>query len=266
MTSKSAQRLRRARSALFARRFNRRMRQHSLTHAPQVLDGVDPELAADVRRCLEYTMVTPERLVATCDAVSYVARKNIPGALVECGVWRGGTVLAMILTLQRLGINDRELWLYDTFTGMTEPTEHDTSSSGEPATEIWADAAERGQRAFFPWFDPEVFGLEQVRAVLGETGYPEHLIHFVVGPVEETIPGEVPEQIAVLRLDTDWYESTHHELVHLYPRLLTGGVLLIDDYGRWDGARKAVDEYLTEQQATLMLHRTDTAGRAAIKV
>lgn len=210
-------------------------------------------------------MVGPERLLATCDAVTYVVRRGIPGALVECGVWRGGSVLAMILTLQRLGINDREIWLYDTFEGMTEPTEHDTSAFHGPARTIWADAVEQGQRMFDAEFGPQAFGLDLVRATLRETGYPEHLIHYVVGPVEQTIPGDVPDRIAVLRLDTDWYESTRHEMDHLYPRLLTGGVLLIDDYGHWQGARKAVDEYLSEEEVVLMLHRTDYTGRAAIK-
>jgi O-methyltransferase len=184
---------------------------------------------------------------------------------VECGVWKGGSVLAMILALQRLGIDDREIWLYDTFEGMTEPTEHDTSTIDPPASTSWAAAAARGRRAYDHFFAPEVFGLAQVQALLAETGYPEHLIHFVAGPVEQTIPDRLPEQVAVLRLDTDWYESTRHELEYLYPRLASGGVLIIDDYGHWDGARKAVDEYLAEHDEVLLLHRTDYTGRSAVK-
>ena len=72
----------------------------------------------------------------------------------------------------------------------------------------------------------------------------------------------MPERIALLRIDTDWYESTRHELVHLYPRLSPGGVLIIDDYGHWQGARKAVDEYF---QAGLFLNHIDYTGRLAIK-
>jgi hypothetical protein len=75
----------------------------------------------------------------------------------------------------------------------------------------------------------------------------------------------LPEQIAVLRLDTDFYESTRHELRHLYPRLVHGGVLIIDDYGHWAGARKAVDEYIAEEGIRLLLNRIDYTGRIAIK-
>src|ERR1051325_10354963 len=85
------------------------------------------------------------------------------------------------------------------------------------------------------------------------------------GTVEETIPAQAPERIALLRLDTDWYESTRHELVHLYPRLVPGGVLIIDDYGHWEGARKAVDEYIAQNNLRLFLNRIDYAGRLAIK-
>ena len=82
--------------------------------------------------------------------------------------------------------------------------------------------------------------------MLHGTGYPPERIHFVRGPVEETLPAGAPDEIALLRLDTDWYESTRHELEHLYPRLAAGGVLLVDDYGHWEGARKAVDEYFAD--------------------
>ena len=85
------------------------------------------------------------------------------------------------------------------------------------------------------------------------------------GPVEQTIPATVPGQLALLRLDTDWYESTRHELEHLYPALETGGVLIVDDYGHWDGAARAVDEYFARQGSPLLLTRTDYTGRMAVK-
>jgi hypothetical protein len=87
----------------------------------------------------------------------------------------------------------------------------------------------------------------------------------VKGKVEDTIPRAAPKQIALLRLDTDWYESTYHELKHLYPRLVPGGVLILDDYGHWEGARRAVDQYFEEERIRLFLHRIDYAGRLAIK-
>jgi O-methyltransferase len=84
--------------------------------------------------------------------------------------------------------------------------------------------------------------------------------------VEDTIPNNIPEKIAILRLDTDWYESTRHELVHLFPRLSPYGVLIIDDYGCWQGAKKAVDEYISENNLRIFLSRIDSTGRIAIKL
>ena len=100
---------------------------------------------------------------------------------------------------------------------------------------------------------------------MAQSGYPSEKLHFVRGPVEETIPDCVPEQIALLRLDTDWYESTKHELLHLFPRLQPGGVLIVDDYGHWQGAQRAVDEYFGTEHPPLFLSRIDYAARIAIK-
>ena len=101
---------------------------------------------------------------------------------------------------------------------------------------------------------------------MATTGYPGP-IHYVQGKVEDTVPGAGPEQIALLRLDTDWYESTLHELVHFFPRLVPGGVLIIDDYGWWKGARKAVDEYFEANRVQILLNRMDVTGaRIAIKI
>ena len=102
----------------------------------------------------------------------------------------------------------------------------------------------------------------RARLLVG-TGYPEQRLHFVPGLVEETIPAQVPEGISLLRLDTDYYASTKHELTHLYPRIAAGGVLLIDDYGHWAGCKKAVDEYLASRDPVL-LHRIDYTGRVTV--
>ena len=96
------------------------------------------------------------------------------------------------------------------------------------------------------------------------TGYPSERVHYVKGRVEETIPARAPAEISILRLDTDWYESTKHELDHLYPRLSPGGVVLFDDYGYWEGAREAVDEFLDATGERLLLHRM-ASGRLAVK-
>jgi O-methyltransferase len=210
------------------------------------------------RRVGPYTMTTPPRLYALVRAVEYVAARDIPGAVVECGVWRGGSMMAVALTLLRLGKTDRELYLFDTFSGMTAPTDEDVKRSGERAADLLADESADSDI----W---AIASLDEVRAAVLAVGYPEERIHFVQGPVEETLPGEAPSEIALLRLDTDWYSSTKHELVHLYPRLTTGGVLILDDYGYWQGARRAVDEYLSENELTLLLNRVDNTARIAVK-
>jgi hypothetical protein len=211
-------------------------------------------------------MTSTDRLAGLIDSVQYVVRRNIPGALVECGVWRGGSVLAMVLTLLQLGVQDRDVYLFDTFEGMTEPTEADTSPYSEPAVTTWARARQSGHRAWDSAFGPRQFGLQQVHDLLYSSGYPPSRLHFVVGPVEQTVPDKAPDEIALLRLDTDWYESTRHELVHLYPLLPAGGVLIIDDYGHWEGCRRAVDEFFSKEASPLLLTRLDYTGRLAVKV
>jgi hypothetical protein len=188
----------------------------------------------------------------------------VPGAVVECGVWRGGSVLAMIKTLQRLGVDDRDVYLYDTFEGMTQPTEADTSPFEQPAATTWKETPE----GVTPWawaFDQGIYSIEFVQGLIYDSGYPRERIHFVQGSVEDTIPGTTPDAIAVLRLDTDWYESTRHELEHLYPLVSDAGVLIIDDYGHWEGSRRAVEEYFSGTRKPLFFARSDYSGRVAIK-
>ncbi len=222
------------------------------------------ELAA-LDQALPHTMTSAERLLAVGDAVEHVVRRGISGDLVECGVWRGGSVLMMLLRLQHLGVDDRDVWLFDTFEGMTAPTAHDTSPFDEPALTTWDRARRRGERAWRHFFGTEVFGVDSVRELLAATGYPPDRLHFVAGAVEGTLPATSRGGVALLRLDTDWYASTRHELVHLYPRVATGGILIVDDYGHWDGSRRAVDEYFAEHPPAPFLSRIDYTGRIGVK-
>jgi O-methyltransferase len=206
------------------------------------------------------TVTSPERIVALIRAVRHLVRCDIAGDIVECGVWRGGSMMAVARTLLAQGSSGRELWLYDTFAGMTAPGEHDVDFDGTPA------GAEFSRRRITDdsssWASAS---LETVRSNLLSTGYPESLVHLVPGRVEKTIPRSSPPTIALLRLDTDWYASTRHELEHLYPRLVQGGVLIIDDYGHWQGARRATEEYLDRVAQRPLLQRIDYSGRIAVK-
>jgi O-methyltransferase len=222
---------------------------------PFDFDEADKEL---YRRVDPYTMTTPPRVYALVRAVEYVVARGVPGAIVECGVWRGGSMMAAALTLLRLEVTDRALYLYDTFSGMPPPSEVDTTRSGVRAADLLAQEDEDSHI----W---AIASLPDVRAALLSVGYPEQQIHFVEGLVEETLPAEAPEEIALLRLDTDWYSSTKHELEQLYPRLAPGGVLILDDYGHWQGARRAVDEYFGENRITLLLNRVDGTARICVK-
>lgn len=218
-----------------------------------------------VERALPHSMTGVNRLVAAIDAVRYCVARDVPGAFIECGVWRGGSVIAMVLALMDMGVADRDVYLYDTFEGMTAPTERDVSHLDPPALDTWRASTAEGGRPW-PWlFGEDVFDEADVRERVLSTGYPPQRLHFVRGRVEDTVPASAPGAIALLRLDTDWYESTHHELVHLYPRLSDGGVLIVDDYGHWQGSRQACDEYFAGHAPSLLLGRIDYAARMAIK-
>jgi O-methyltransferase len=214
---------------------------------------IEPEFWPLHDRVRPMTMTSVARMYALWSAVGHVHANGIPGDIVECGVWKGGSSMLAALTLQELGATERRLWMYDTYEGMPEPVAVD----GEQADQVYR--AGRGELAFaYSSFD-------EVRANMAATMWPDDQLVMVRGKVEDTIPETVPASIAILRLDTDWYESTKHELLHLYPRLEPGGVLIIDDYGYWAGARTAVDEWLASVDDPPLLVRLDDTGRMAVK-
>jgi len=207
-----------------------------------------------------YTMTTPERIAALVNAVNYLVKNNIQGDFVECGVWRGGSTMAAIDTLMNNKDTSREIYLYDTFEGMSEPTEADKVFTGTTAGELMNTTDKEDPTSVWCYS-----ALEEVQQNVGALKYPAEKVHYVKGKVEDSIPATMPENIALLRLDTDWYESTAHELKYLYPLLVPGGVIIIDDYGHWEGARKAVDEYIENEKLPLLLNRIDYTGRIGIK-
>ena len=219
--------------------------------------------AANIEICdavKPYTMTSPARVNALIDAVHYIAANNIPGAMVECGVWKGGSAMAMMLTLRKLGDESRDFYLYDTYAGMSTPSDADVSFQGDKAHDTFSKL--KISEDVSDWC---LSPLEEVKQNVFSTGYNKDKIHFIKGKVEDTIPENIPQSIAILRLDTDWYESTKHEIIHLFPLLQPNGVLIIDDYGHWEGARKAVDEYISEINIRILLNRIDYSGRIGIK-
>jgi O-methyltransferase len=225
--------------------------------AKEVPPHYDDEAQAVIRAVRPRTMTAHEKLHALIVAARYVVDHGIRGDIVECGVWRGGSMQAVAHVLLGRGVTDRDLHLFDTFEGMPEPSAEDLTRDGTPAAELLANSP-RDSRI---WAEAS---LEDVRQGMAETGYPEERVHFHPGRVEATIPERAPGAIALLRLDTDWYESTRHELEHLYARVPSGGVLIVDDYATWQGARKAVDEFLEHAGERLLLVPI-AAGRIAVK-
>ena len=253
---------------LLTRPFRKPKKQRQEIAASAQLADRFPDSTVSQRNIIEavtpYTMTSPERILARCDAVDYVCQNKIAGDIVECGVWKGGSMAAVARTLRELGTTDRTLWMYDTFDGMSEPTENDVDLHGRAADQMLAQADEANAESHDSiWCR---CSLEKVKGTLKDTGYSESQLRFVKGKVEDTLPKESPDQIAILRLDTDWYESTRCELEILFPKLVPGGVLIIDDYGHWQGCRKAVDEHFSANNVRMFLHRVDYTGRLGIKL
>ena len=219
---------------------------------------LDDAVLATIEVVQPFTMTSIERINALCQAVRYVTRHRIPGAFVECGVWRGGSAMAAARTFIECGDSERPMFLFDTFDGMTPPSEIDRDIGGRAAAGLLA--SEDRETSVVWAYAP----LDEVRVNVAATGYPMDRVRFVAGPVEATIPSHAPEAVAILRLDTDWYESTKHELEHLVDRVSPGGVLIIDDYGHWQGARRAVDEFLATATRPVLLNRIDYTGRIAV--
>lgn len=223
-------------------------------------EALPPDFRADesdiIRKVGPWTMTSAERIYALIQAVRYVCANAIPGAFVECGVWKGGSMAAVARTLLQVQDIERELFLFDTFEGMPQPASNDFDYTGKPAADVLRESP--GSRCVDA-------PLECVKKVLIETGYPKQRIHFIQGKVEDTVPTRAPDTISLLRLDTDWYQSTQHELVHLFPRLSQHGVIILDDYGHWSGARQACDEYFVRNRIPILLNRIDYTGRIALK-
>lgn len=215
------------------------------------LDQLERRIAFECGSLVAQSM---ESVAQLSRAVKYIIESDIPGDLVECGVYQGGSIVCIIRTLQALKSVDRKVWLYDTFEGFPEPQEIDRhykqTATEDGGLKSWAlhkrdDGSKGSNWCYCP--------IDQVKASIFRTGYPEDKLIFVKGMVEDTIPQNAPERISLLRLDTDFYKSTKHELDHLYPRLSKGGVLIIDDYGAYRGSRAAVDEYIAENKLKVLL-------------
>lgn len=210
-----------------------------------------------------FTMTSPERGFALWSAVEHIARNNYPGSFVECGCWRGGSAILLALAARRFGLEDRPIFLFDTFEGMTAPSAQDTDILGRSAESLLEQASDQRESADI-W---AYASIEDVRGNLQSAGIDLERVRLIQGDVRRTARKTRTGIIALLRLDTDFYDSTRAEMEALYPRLCPGGVLIIDDYGHWRGARAAVDEYFEAEEAPRrpLLSAVDYTGRVGVK-
>lgn len=217
--------------------------------------NVDADFPPVHEQCAPFTCTSFDAQYALWKAVEYVVRSSVKGDLVECGVFKGGSIMVAARALARFGDTARKLYLYDTFEGMTAPTARDVDFIGRTPQDhlkTWGVKTMSGMTNT---------PIDEVKTNVLSTGLAADRFVFVKGKVEDTIPGTLPSgAISILRLDTDWYESTRHELIHLFPRLAPGGVIIIDDYGFWRGSREACDEYFQDRGVKILLNRIDTLG------
>jgi O-methyltransferase len=223
---------------------------------PNIEDKRRRDLFPDIREdafweivdvCRPYTLLSIECLYDLYKSVEYLAARRPAGDFVECGVFLGGGCMALALFADRFGLSDRKIHLYDTFAGFPEGlVEQDIFGKDEtlPVLPDFEQAVEQNIR---------------------RAGLPRDRFEFVKGPVEDTLKERVPGVVSLLRLDTDYYRSTRVELEVLYPLLSRGGVLIVDDYGTFQGARRAVDEYFAEHGLDVLLHRLEHGCRSGIK-
>ena len=227
---------------------------------PVDLDSDEIELIKYVLES-KLTMTTLPRLISTVKSCKYVVENGIPGDFVECGVWRGGNGILARKIFERLG-SGKKVWMFDTFEGMTEPTEFDVAASNKAPAKSKFFAMQRETHNEWCYAS-----LDDVKSNCLDSNLKLDFFEFVKGDVCKTLADSknIPQSIAVLRLDTDWYESTKCELENLYPLLSKRGILIIDDYGHWEGAKRAVDEYFYINDYKPMFNVVDYSGRIAVK-
>ncbi len=232
---------------------------YGITHPSQYIIDIEDDFKLIWNKVSDFTMISIERGYSVFKSIEYIVSNNIKGDIAECGVWKGGTCMLAALSLIYFGIRDKKIYMYDTFKGMPEPSENDCiAASGENMKKRWKTSIENNGNSMW------ASSLSEVKNNMKKTDYPEENLIYIKGDVCKTLKKNKANKLSMLRLDTDWYESTKAELELLYPLLSEKGVLIIDDYGHFTGARKAVDEYFLNKNK-LLLNRIDYTGRTAVK-
>jgi len=218
------------------------------------------------------TMLPYGRLVTLYQQVVFCEKHSVPGSFVECGVWKGGAVGLIALANMKHGVERRHIHLFDSFQEICAP---DESVDGEEVVEKvrkkWGNVSLGGELEPLTGVYDSIGGpgtLEENQELLEKTvGYESKYLHYHVGWFQETLPvvSSDIDSIAILRLDGDWYASTKICLEHLYAKVVSGGFVIIDDYGGYEGCRKAVDEFIQANNLKAYLSQVDSSCRYWIK-
>ena len=203
----------------------------------------------------EYSMTPLIRRWTLIKSLHYINKKKVIGDIVECGIWRGGNLfLAKKIQDKYYKEIKRKLYGFDTFEGMSEPSNHD----GIRINKIYQNFKNNNE----PWAKAS---LDDVKNFSKKLFSDIDEFNFVKGKVEDTLKDKknLPDKISLLRLDTDLYESTKIELNILYPLLVEKGILIIDDYGDFPGCRQAVDEYFSDKNVLMI--SVDKSCRVIVK-
>lgn len=194
------------------------------------------------RRVSEYTMLSLPRLKALYRLAREIERGGVAGALVECGVYRGGSAAVMAYA-GRHAPAPRPLWLFDSFQGLPRPSPEDGAKAREEYHAGWCQGS-----------------AEDVREVFRLLGIPLSRLHVVEGWYQDTFPKAQVRPISLLHIDADWYESVKLCLEKFYDAVEPGGFVVLDDYGYWEGCRKAVDEFFQRRALRARLIQVDYTG------
>lgn len=192
-------------------------------------------------------------------SLSYIQENNIEGDIVETGVFKGANLVLINDFLNKFNI-DKKIYAYDTYEGQPKPSNLDFDYKGNSMIKKFSNSDKKNSNSVY-------CSLENVKKNIEK--YSSNNLNkliFIKGKVEETLRDEknVPSQISLLRLDTDFYDSIKKSLEILYPKLIKGGVLIIDDYGHFKGAKIAVDDYFRDKKS-IWMHRVDYTCRLMIK-
>ena len=211
-----------------------------------------------IKVCSKYSMTGEKRMYLLSEAIKEVKRQNLEGDFLECGIWKGGNII-LFKKLNILYNLKKNIYAYDTFEGMPASNEFDKDYNENFASDLMSKEEKNSNLNNIHCYSPYEEVVNNISKYVEVSN-----IKFIKGKVEETLLENIniPKKISILRLDTDFYSSTKIELEVLYNRLVKGGILIIDDYGHWKGARKAVDEFFNGKE---WLHYVDYTCRYIIK-